>query len=64
MDPADITSATGVVSYRLFTNPLRAGTGIGLLIVQMLADDRIRIETFAGSATTASFTDASLIYVR
>ena len=63
-DPAEITPSTGVVSYRLLTNPLRAGTGVGLLLVQMLADDRIRVETFAGSATAATFTAASLVYVR
>ncbi len=63
-DPAAVTPATGLVSYRLFTDPLRIGSGVGLLIVQMLADDAIRIETFAGSATTASFTPAALVYVR
>jgi len=63
-DPAEIAPSTGVVSYRLLTNPLRTGTGVGLLLVQMLADDRIRVETFAGSATAATFTAASLVYAR
>ena len=64
-DPADVTPATGKVAYRLYNNALRIGAGNGLLIVQMLGDDRIQIETFPGStATTAEFTGASLIYVR
>src|SRR5580765_4767624 len=63
-DPADVTASSGLISYRLLTNPQRAGTGVGLLIVQMLDDNRIRIETVPGGATTEEFSDASLIYVR
>jgi len=63
-DPADVTPSSGLVFYRLLTDPLRGGTGVGLLIVQMLDDNRIRIETISGSVTTAAFSEASLIYVR
>jgi hypothetical protein len=65
-DPADITPATGLVAYTLYGNPaVRTGAGAGLLIVQMVTAERIQIETFPGStAATASFTGASLFYVR
>jgi hypothetical protein len=62
--PADVTPASGVVAYRLYTERGRFGPGVGLAIVEMPADDRIRIETSAGAATTASFTDAASIHVR
>lgn len=64
IDPADVTPSSSVVSYRLLTNAARAGTGVGLLIVEMLAGDRIRIETISGSATTASFSSGALVYTR
>jgi len=37
----------------------------GVLIVQMLADDRIRVETFSGNAPlTSDFDSAALTYIR
>ena len=61
-----VVLATGLVAYTLYGNPaVRMGAGAGLLIVQMVTAERIQIETFPGStATTASFTSASLFYVR
>ncbi len=64
MDPAIVSPATGLVAYRLWIDPLRIGPGVGMLLVQMVAEDRIRIETFAGTPVATSLTDDSLVYVR
>ena len=65
LDPAEVTPSTGRVGYRLFNNAIRAGTGDGTLIVQMVAPDRVQVETFpAGTPLTTTFTGASLFYVR
>lgn len=64
-DPADVTTATGRVGYRLVNSSSRVGTGVGVLVVQMLADDRIRVEAFpAGTSTSADFSAAALVYTR
>jgi hypothetical protein len=63
-DPADVAPSSGPTTYRLYTSAARSGTGVGTLIVQMLADDRVRVEAFPGSAAAATFTNAAVIYVR
>jgi hypothetical protein len=67
LDPKDVTPSNGKVSYRL----LQAGFGsppgrqVGLLIVEMLAAARIRVEVALGeSVTSADFTAAAKTYVR
>jgi hypothetical protein len=62
--PADVTVASGKVAY-----PLRylesTQVQIGLMVVQMLADDRLKVEVFQGSqADTGSFDDRAQIYKR
>ena len=59
--PQDVSVATGKVVYRL-VNP---GTpAFGVLIVQMTAADRIRVEYLAGDRADADFSSAARIYVR
>jgi len=37
----------------------------GVMIVQMMAEDRIQVETFpAGTPTTVAFTSAAVSYIR
>ena len=63
-DPADVSVATGKVGYLLLSSPA-ATLGAGILIAQMLAEDRIRVQTFSGNLSlTTDFTDAALTYVR
>lgn len=64
-DPASVTPASGIIAYQLQWWPLRTGPLPGLMLVQMLDDRRVRIETFPGSsARTGTFTAAALIYER
>jgi hypothetical protein len=64
-DPATVTPSTGAIGYRLFTSSGQTGAGTGVLIAQMVAADRIQVETFpAGTSLSAPFTSASLFYVR
>jgi hypothetical protein len=67
-NPRDVSVSTGKVTYQL----LRAGPPggkpegqAGLLIVQMLAGDRLRAETFAGETlSSADFTASAREYIR
>ena len=64
IDPAGVSTAGGKIVYQLLFDP-RATLPAGVLIVQMLADDRIRVETFSGNAPlTSDFDTAALIYIR
>lgn len=72
-DPATVSQSSGLVSYRLFQkNPpvsegnQKASTQLGVMLVQMLAEDRIRVEIFPGSSTTlpSAFSAQSKVYVR
>jgi hypothetical protein len=71
-DPATISVASGPVTYRLFQKdpPVSEGnrkgaTQIGVLRVQMLADDRIQAEIVSGqNATLTSFSAASRLFTR
>jgi hypothetical protein len=64
MDPAEVSQASGKVAYQLFVVP-QAQAPAGVMIAQMTADDRIRVETLpAGTPLTADFTSAAVTYVR
>jgi hypothetical protein len=62
-----ISPASGTVSYRLrYTESTNVQSGV--MLVQMLADDRLKVEVFEGSsetlAATAAFDNKAFIYVR
>jgi hypothetical protein len=61
--PETVTTANGVVTYRLlYTEGL---TQSGLMLVEMLDAARLRIQVFENTqATSAAFTSAAQIYVR
>ncbi len=62
-DPATVTVATGLVAYQ--GTPNVGLIQAGWLLVQMTADDRIRIEYFVGAVTRpVAFTGAAQEYVR
>ena len=62
--PSSVSVASGKVAYRLmYTGSTQVQ--YGLMLVQMLADDRIRIEVFPGSqAATGEFTAAAHVFLR
>ena len=62
-DPAEVSTATGMVRYQLFFAP-QATQPAGTLVVQMLADDRIKVEAFQGASASGDFTDRALSYIR
>ena len=63
-DPAGVSVDTGKVGYQLYFTP-QAQLPAGTLIVALLADDRIRVETFAGNAPLSiDFTSNALTYIR
>jgi hypothetical protein len=63
-DPADVATSSGTVAYQLFFVP-QAQQPAGVMIVQMIADDRIQVETFpSGTSTSVAFTGAALTYIR
>jgi len=67
LDPKDVSVGSGKVTYRLLlavpTGP--PGRQFGVLIVQMLAAERIRVEVAMGETVTdAEFTAAAKTYVR
>ena len=61
-DPALVSPASGVVAYR--DTPTGPQNRAGWVLVQMLADDRIKIEYFANESFPASFTSAAQEYIR
>ena len=62
-DPANVSVATGKVVYKLI--PYGGSAVPAMLSVQLIADDRIRIEVFVGSNDpNPSFTAAAREYVR
>jgi hypothetical protein len=62
--PETVTMANGIVAYRLmYTGSTNVQSG--LMLVEMQAPDRIRVEVFEGSqASTASFDTGARIYIR
>lgn len=68
--PANVSVSSGKVSYKLYGfDPNNQGKNwpnqVGLLIVQMMDDNTIKVETFSGSAAdTADYTSSALTYTR
>ncbi len=63
--PSDITPASGKVLYHLyypFSGP--SATSVGVMLVQLIAPDQIKAETFSGATTATDFTAAAQIYIR
>ena len=64
VDPADVSASSGLITYQLFFSP-QAQMRAGIMLVQMLADDRLKVEVFANAATPPSdFSDGAIPYVR
>jgi hypothetical protein len=64
-DFRDVSTASGVVRYRLSIAPASAARPPDyVLLVQLLADDRLKIEAFPGSAQPTDFTLNASIYRR
>ena len=62
-DPTTVSVASGLVAYQ--GTPVMGRISAGWLLVQMVADDRLRAEYFAGATTRPSaFTAAVQEYVR
>jgi hypothetical protein len=62
-DASIVSVASGIVAYE--TTPTLGRITAGWMLVQMLADDRIKVEYFAGAiARPASFSAAAQEYVR
>jgi len=62
-DPATVSTASGLVAYQ--GTPVQGPIVAGWMLVQMLTDDRIRVEYFAGATIRpAVFTSAAQEYVR
>jgi hypothetical protein len=60
--PADVSTASGQVNYRLFYPD---GRPYGLMLVEMTSATQIRVEVLPGStATSASFSSSARVYVR
>ena len=62
LDPRLVTPASGVQAYR--DTPLGPQNRLGWVLVQMLTDDRIKIEYFGGDQPPAAFTAAAQEYIR
>ena len=71
-NPATVSVASGLVTYRLYQKSPPVSEGgdkstvqSGVLLVRMLDDSRIRVEAFPGaSAAPNGFTSAAVIYLR
>lgn len=62
-DPASVSVSSGLVAYQ--GTPTLGRIAAGWLLVQMTADDRLRVEYFAGAATRpVAFTSAAQEYLR
>lgn len=62
-DPATVSMASGLVAYR--GTPAQGSIAAGWMLVQMLTDERIRVEHFSGATTRpTAFTGAAHEYVR
>lgn len=69
--PENITKESGIITYYLYNanntgvDGLPTGERIGLMMVQMLSDSRIRVEIFDDAISeNRNFTDASWYYQR
>ena len=62
LDPTLVTPASGVQAYR--DTPSGPKNRTGWVLVQMLADDRIKIEYFAGEIRPTAFTATAQEFIR
>lgn len=68
--PEDVTVASGAVAYQLYNGNVVSkgeptGARVGLMMVQMLTDDTLKIEIFNDATSpTKAFTDAAWYYER
>ena len=68
--PENVSVASGVVTYYLYNannakKGLPTGNPMGVMIVQMLSDSRIKLEVFDNTTSGSfAFTNAALYYVR
>jgi hypothetical protein len=64
-DPSTISTASGKIGYKLISPFDFPNISLGLMIVQMVANDTIKVETFPSlNADTASFDSRAAIYTR
>ena len=61
-DPALISPASGIIAYR--DTPTGPQNRLGWVLVQMLTDERIKIEYFADESFPSAFTSAAQEYIR
>lgn len=62
-DPASVSPASGIVAYA--GTPTTGQIGAGWLLVQLLAEERIKVEFFAGARSApGGFSAAAQEYVR
>ena len=63
-DPAGVTTSSGKIAYKLYLATLEVSR-TGLMVVQMTADDTIKVEGFNDvTSETADFTSAASYYAR
>ena len=62
LDPTRVTPASGLQAYR--DTPAGPQNRAGWVLVHMLADDRIKIEYFAGEIRPVAFTVAAQEFIR
>lgn len=62
-DPSAVSTAEGKVSYHLYNAP--GGTRVGLLIAEMLSEERVKLEAFSDTVSDSrDFTAGAKIYFR
>ncbi len=65
LDPASVSVTSGPVAYRLYNPYDSSFPSLGLMMVQMMSDDTIKVETFPKlNASSAPFDSAASIYAR
>lgn len=66
-DPVTVTPASGKATYKLYwatgVEPVQS-TQSGLLLIQMLDDNRVKAESFSGALESAEFTVNAQIFTR
>jgi len=66
ISPRDVSPSSGKIAYRLFqaAGTSTFGSQVGLLLVQMLAADRVQCEYVPGAATDATFSSSARVFLR
>jgi hypothetical protein len=62
IDPGQVSTTSGLLAYR--DTPTGLQNRAGWVLVQMLADDRIKIEYFSGDPRPLGFSNAAQEYIR